>query len=165
MSSIYDFTVNGADHKPYDLQQHKGHPLLIVNVASQCGYTKSGYETATALYSKFKDQGFTVLAFPCNQFGAQEPGTEQEIQQTTCTRFKAEFPLLEKVKVNGADAHPLWAYLQHTKTGIFGSAAIKWNFTFFLVNGEGVPVARFSPGTSAETMEKSLLPLLSNPKM
>ncbi|EPY26076.1 glutathione peroxidase-type tryparedoxin peroxidase [Strigomonas culicis] len=161
MSSIYDFTVNGADHKPYDLQQHKGHPLLIVNVASQCGYTKSGYETATALYNKFKDQGFTVLAFPCNQFGAQEPGTEQEIQQTTCTRFKAEFPLLEKVEVNGDKALPLYTYLKEKQHDPKTDAVdIKWNFNFFLVDKEGVPVARFLSGTDTETIEKAIAPLL-----
>ncbi|EPY30453.1 glutathione peroxidase-type tryparedoxin peroxidase [Angomonas deanei] len=161
MSSIYEFQVNGADHKPYDLSQHKGHPLLIYNVASKCGYTKGGYETATELYNKYKDQGFTVLAFPCNQFMSQEPGTEEEVKEFACTRFSAEFPIMEKVHVNGGDEHPLYKYLKHAKKGVLGTTAIKWNFTSFLVDGEGKAVERFSPGTKASEIEKKLIPLLS----
>ncbi|RNF26108.1 glutathione peroxidase-type tryparedoxin peroxidase [Trypanosoma conorhini] len=160
MTSIYDFQVNGADGKPYDLAQHKGHPLLIYNVASKCGYTKSGYETATALYNKYKDQGFTVLAFPCNQFAWQEPGTAQEVKEFACTRFKAEFPIMAKIDVNGGDAHPLYEFLKETKPGVLGSKAIKWNFTSFLIDKNGVPVVRFSPGAPVEEIEEELLPLL-----
>eukprot|EP00796_Vickermania_ingenoplastis_P012883 gene12883-biopygen9431 len=119
-SSIYDFQVNGADHQPYDLAQHKGNPLLIYNVASQCGFAKGGYEAATTLYNKYKDQGFTVLAFPCNQFGGQEPGKEEEIQEMVCTRFKAEFPLMEKICVNGSEEHPLQV-LEERRQGSFGN--------------------------------------------
>ncbi|EPY39830.1 glutathione peroxidase-type tryparedoxin peroxidase [Angomonas deanei] len=161
MSSIYEFQVNGADHKPYDLSQHKGHPLLIYNVASRCGYTKSGYETATALYNKYKDQGFTVLAFPCNQFGAQEPGTEEEVKEFVCTRFSAEFPILEKVEVNGDNAVPLYKYLKAAqKDPQSGEEAIKWNFNSFLINKEGVPVARFLSGATVDQIEPALKALL-----
>eukprot|EP00796_Vickermania_ingenoplastis_P012889 gene12890-biopygen9437 len=162
MSSIYDFQVNGANHQPYDLAQHKGKPLLIYNVASQCGFTKGGYEAATTLYNKYKDQGFTVLAFPCNQFGGQEPGKEEEIQEMVCTRFKAEFPLMEKICVNGSEEHPLYKYLKNAAKGVLGTTAIKWNFTSFLVDKDGHAVERFSPGTSAEDIEKKLLPLLKD---
>lgn len=160
MSSIYDFQVNGADHKPYDLAQHKGHPLLIYNVASKCGYTKGGYETATELYNKYRDRGFTVLAFPCNQFGSQEPGTEEEVQQFACTRFKAEFPIMEKVNVNGSDEHPLYHYLKQACTGVLGTTSIKWNFTSFLVDKEGHAVERFSPGASTKEIEEKLVKLM-----
>lgn len=160
MTSIYEFKVNGADHKEYDLSQHMGKPLLIMNVASKCGYAKGGYEAATELYNKYKDQGFTVLAFPCNQFGGQEPGKEEEIKEMVCTRFKAEFPLMEKICVNGSDEHPLYKYLKSAVKGILGTTAIKWNFTSFLVDKDGHAVERFSPGTSAADIEKKLLPLL-----
>ncbi|KAH8612660.1 putative Glutathione peroxidase [Trypanosoma vivax] len=158
--TIYDFKVLDADHQLYDLSQHKGHPLLIYNVASRCGYTKGGYETATALYDKYRGRGFTVLAFPCNQFGGQEPGTDQEVKEFACTKFKAEFPIMAKIDVNGDKAHPLYVFLKEALPGILGTTAIKWNFTSFLVDGNGVPVARFSPGASQEEIEKKLLPLL-----
>ncbi|KAG5502132.1 hypothetical protein GH5_05079 [Leishmania sp. Ghana 2012 LV757] len=160
VSSIYDFHVNGSDHKPYDLAQHKGHPLLIYNVASKCGYTKGGYETAVTLYNKYKDRGFTVLAFPCNQFAGQEPGSEEEVKQFACTRFSAEFPIMEKVHINGENAHPLYRYLKSACKGILGTTMVKWNFTSFLVDKDGHPVHRFSPGATADEIEKYLLPLL-----
>ena len=161
MSSIYDFEVLDTKKQPYDLKQHKGKPLLIMNVASKCGFTNGGYTTAQALYSKYKSQGFTVLAFPCNQFGGQEPGTEAEIQQFACQRFNAEFPIMAKVDVNGDHAHPLWVYLKKTVPGILGTESIKWNFTSFLVNGDGVPIERYSPGAKEAEVEKKLLPLLA----
>ncbi|KPA86807.1 putative glutathione peroxidase-like protein [Leptomonas pyrrhocoris] len=162
MSSIYDFQVNDAEHKPYDLTQHKGHPLLIYNVASKCGYTKGGYETATALYNKYKDRGFTVLAFPCNQFNGQEPSTEAEVKEFACTRFKADFPIMEKIDVNGDKEHPLYHYLKHAQKGLLGSTSVKWNFTAFLVDKEGHAVHRFSPGAKTEEIEKKLLPLFDD---
>lgn len=155
--SIYDFQLLDADQQLYDLQQHKGSPLLIYNVASRCGYTRGGYETATALYNKYKDKGFTVLAFPCNQFAGQEPGTAQEVKEFACTRFKAEFPIMEKINVNGDKAHPLFEFMKSAKPGLLGTKAIKWNFTSFLIDKNGVPVERFSPGASAEEIEKKLL--------
>ncbi|KAH9598688.1 Glutathione peroxidase [Trypanosoma melophagium] len=162
MTSIYDFQVNGADGKPYNLAQHKGHPLLIYNVASKCGYTKGGYETATALYNKYRDKGFTVLAFPCNQFGGQEPGTAEEVKEFACTRFKADFPIMAKINVNGSEAHPLYEYMKKEKPGLLGTKAIKWNFTSFLIDKNGVPVERFSPGASVDEIEKKLVPFLKN---
>ncbi|ESS69945.1 glutathione peroxidase-like protein [Trypanosoma cruzi Dm28c] len=158
-SSIYDFQILDADHQLYDLSQHKGHPLLIYNVASRCGYTKGGYETATTLYNKYKGQGFTVLAFPCNQFAGQEPGTALEVKEFACTQFKADFPIMAKIDVNGDKAHPLYSYLKRCLTGSAGVQAIKWNFTSFLIDRHGVPVARFSPGASVEEIEMQLLPL------
>ncbi|KAK7201200.1 type II (glutathione peroxidase-like) tryparedoxin peroxidase [Novymonas esmeraldas] len=155
--SIYDFQVNGGDHKPYDLAQHKGHPLLIYNVASQCGYTKSGYETATALYDKYKDRGFTVLAFPCNQFGGQEPGSEAEIKEFACTRFKADFPILEKIDVNGDKEHPLYHYLKNACKDENGVTDVRWNFTSFLVDKEGHPVHRFHSKATTEQVEEKVL--------
>jgi len=160
-ASIYDFSVKSSDLEPYDLQQHKGHPLLIYNVASQCGYTKAGYETATALYNKYKDQGFTVLAFPCNQFGGQEPGTEQEVKEFACTRFKADFPIMEKVEVNGENPHPLYKFMkaaQHDpKTG---AEDIKWNFNAFLIDKEGHPVVRFLSNATTEEVDAAVKTLL-----
>ncbi|EPY40196.1 glutathione peroxidase-type tryparedoxin peroxidase [Angomonas deanei] len=137
-----------------------GHPLLIMNVASLCGLTKSGYQAAAELYNTYHKEGFTVLAFPCNQFGAQEPGSEKDVAEMVCTRFKADFPIMEKVEVNGSGAHPLFLYLQEAKPGLLGTKAIKWNFTSFLIDGKGIPVARYSPGTGASTIEKDLKPLL-----
>ncbi|SYZ66740.1 type_II_(glutathione_peroxidase-like)_tryparedoxin_peroxidase [Leishmania braziliensis MHOM/BR/75/M2904] len=159
-SSIYDFQVKDSDHQPYNLSQHKGHPLLIYNVASKCGYTKSGYETATTLYEKYKGRGFTVLAFPCNQFAHQEPGTEAEVKTFACTRFKANFPIMEKVNVNGEKEHPLYCYLKNTCKGILGTTLVKWNFTSFLVDKDGHAVHRFPPGATVEEIEKKLVPLL-----
>ncbi|ORC87607.1 glutathione peroxidase-like protein [Trypanosoma theileri] len=161
-SSIYDFQVLDADHQLYNLSQHKGHPLLIYNVASNCGYTKGGYETATTLYNKYKDKGFTVLAFPCNQFGGQEPGSAQEVKEFACTRFKADFPIMAKIDVNGEKAHPLYEYLKSCLSGSAGVQAIKWNFTSFLIDKNGVPVKRFSPDTTVDEIEQQLIALLDD---
>lgn len=160
-TSIYDFAVIAANKQPYDLKQHKGHPLLIYNVASKCGYTDGGYKTSQALYAKYKEQGFTVLAFPCNQFGSQEPGTEAEIQDFVCKKFSVEYPLMAKVEVNGSNAHPLWEYLKGAAPGILGTTDVKWNFTSFLIDKDGKPVYRFSPGAKQEEIERRLLPLMS----
>ena len=160
MSSIYDFEVFDAKKAPYDMAQHKGHPVLIMNVASKCGYTESGYAAATELHKKYAEQGFQVLAFPCNQFGGQEPGSEAEVVEMVCKRFKADFPIMSKIDVNGDAAHPMWDYMKKTVPGILGTKSVKWNFTMFLCNGEGVPVERFSPGTKAKDIEKKLVPLL-----
>ncbi|ORC87605.1 glutathione peroxidase-like protein [Trypanosoma theileri] len=160
MPTIYDFQVKAADGKPYNLSQHKGHPLLIYNVDNHSNLAAGNYKTATTLYNKYKDKGFTVLAFPCNQFGGQEPGSAQEVKEFACTRFKADFPIMAKINVNGEKAHPLYEYLKKEKPGILGTKAIKWNFTSFLIDKNGVPVERFSPGASVEEIEKKLTPLL-----
>ncbi|KAL6502313.1 hypothetical protein OROHE_024591 [Orobanche hederae] len=174
--SIYEFTVKDAKGKDVDLSIYKGKVLLIVNVASQCciespyegctrraselGLTKSNYSELTDLYNKYKDQGLEILAFPCNQFDSQEPGTNEEIQEFACTRFKAEFPIFDKVEVNGDNAAPLYKYMKSAKGGgIFGEG-IKWNFSKFLVDKEGNVVDRYAPTTSPLSIEKDIGKLL-----
>uniref|UniRef100_A0A3Q7H2Q7 Glutathione peroxidase n=1 Tax=Solanum lycopersicum TaxID=4081 RepID=A0A3Q7H2Q7_SOLLC len=154
--SIYDFTVKGNE---VPLSNYRGKVLLIVNVASKCGLTDSNYKELNILYEKYKDQGFEILAFPCNQFLWQEPGTNEEIQQTVCTRFKAEFPVFEKIDVNGDNAAPLYKFLKSEKGGFLGSA-VKWNFTKFLVDKEGKVVERYAPKTPPLQFEKDIKNLL-----
>jgi glutathione peroxidase-type tryparedoxin peroxidase len=158
--SAFDFTVLDAKKQPYDLAQRRGFPTLVMNVASKCGLTKSGYEAATVLYDKYKDRGFTVLAFPCNQFASQEPGTEEEVQEFACSRFKANFPILAKVDVNGPSASPFWEYMKHARPGLLGTEGIKWNFSGFLIDGEGQVVKRYGPGPSVAEVEADLVKLL-----
>ncbi|MBA0853658.1 hypothetical protein Goshw_020587, partial [Gossypium schwendimanii] len=134
------------------LSEYKGKVVLIVNVASKCGLTQSNYKELNVLYEKYKNQGFEILAFPCNQFGGQEPGTNEQIQEATCSMFKAEFPIFDKVEVNGKNAAPLYRFLKSEKGGYFGDA-IKWNFTKFLVNKEGKVVERYAPTTSPLNIE------------
>jgi len=160
-TTVYDYPVNGKNKQPYDMQQHKGQAMIVMNTASQCGYTKSGYTTATELHKKYKDQGFTVLGFPCNQFGKQEPGDAEQVQEFACKRFKAEFPIMDKVEVNGDNASPLWSYMKRRQPGILGTESIKWNFTMFLIDRDGKPVERYGPGASTEDIEKKLIPLLA----
>ncbi|KAG8065679.1 hypothetical protein GUJ93_ZPchr0004g39345 [Zizania palustris] len=151
-TSVHDFTVKDASGKDVDLSVYKGKVLLIVNVASQCGLTNSNYTELSQLYEKYKDQGFEILAFPCNQFGGQEPGSNEEIVQFACTRFKAEYPIFDKVDVNGNNAAPLYKYLKSNKGGLFGDS-IKWNFSKFLVDKEGRVVDRYAPTTSPMSIE------------
>ncbi|XP_022928872.1 probable phospholipid hydroperoxide glutathione peroxidase [Cucurbita moschata] len=158
-TSVHDFTVEDARGNDVDLSIYKGKVLLIVNVASQCGLTNSNYTELAQLYAKYKDQGFEILAFPCNQFGSQEPGTNEEIVQFACTRFKAEYPIFNKVDVNGKNATPLYKYLKSSKGGIFGDG-IKWNFSKFLVNKDGKVVDRYAPTTSPLSIEKDVKKLL-----
>ncbi|KAI5655502.1 hypothetical protein M9H77_32689 [Catharanthus roseus] len=157
--SIHDFTVKDAKGNDVDLSIYKGKVLIIVNVASQCGLTNSNYTEFTKLYEKYKDQGLEILAFPCNQFGSQEPGNNEEIQQFVCTRFKAEFPIFDKVDVNGANAAPIYKFLKASKGGLFGDG-IKWNFSKFLVDKEGRVVDRYAPTTSPLSIEKDIKKLL-----
>ncbi|KAI5076351.1 hypothetical protein GOP47_0008416 [Adiantum capillus-veneris] len=155
-SSIYDITVKDARGNDVSLETYKGKVLLIVNVASQCGLTTSNYTELSEVYSKYKDQGLEILAFPCNQFGGQEPGTNEEIQQFACTRFKAEYPIFDKVDVNGSNASPLYKYLKSAKGGrIFGDG-IKWNFAKFLVNRDGEVIDRYAPTTAPSKIEKDI---------
>ncbi|CAI0541163.1 unnamed protein product [Linum tenue] len=145
-SSIYDFTVKDIKGTDVSLGEYKGKVLLIVNVASKCGLTQSNYKELNVLYQKYKDQGLEILAFPCNQFGGQEPGSNEQIQETVCTIFKAEFPVFDK------------------KGGFLGDG-IKWNFTKFLVNRQGKVVERYAPTTSPLKIEKDITNLLtSEPK-
>ncbi|KAI3681940.1 hypothetical protein L2E82_50249 [Cichorium intybus] len=157
--SVYDFTVKNAKGQEVDLSTYRGKVLLIVNVASQCGLTNSNYPELTTLYQKYKDQGFEILAFPCNQFNGQEPGSNEEIQDFVCTRFKAEYPVFGKVDVNGKTAEPLYNFLRSSKGGLLGDS-IKWNFTKFLVDKEGKVVDRYAPTTAPLSIEKDIKKLL-----
>ena len=140
-SGVYSFTLNSIDGKPAPLADYKGKVVLVVNVASQCGYTPQ-YSALEATYEKYKDQGFAILGFPANNFGAQEPGTNEEIK-TFCTRkYSVTFPMYSKISVKGADQAPLYAYLtKETGPGLTGD--IKWNFTKFLIGKDGAILARF----------------------
>lgn len=159
--SIYDFTVKNIQGNEVPLSNYRGKVLLIVNVASKCGLTDSNYKELNVLYEKYKDQGFEILAFPCNQFLWQEPGTNEEIQQTVCTRFKAEFPVFEKIDVNGDNTAPLYKFLKSEKGGFLGNS-VKWNFTKFLVNKEGKVVERYAPKTPPLQFEKDIQNLLGS---
>lgn len=154
MKTIYDFTVKDIKGQDVKLERYKGYVLIIVNVASQCGYTNTHYTQLNELYEKYSDRGLRILAFPCNQFGGQEPGTHDEILQFTKKR-DVKFDLFEKVDVNGDDAHPLWKFLKKSQGGTLGDF-IKWNFSKFIVDKNGVPVERFGPNTSPLEMESYL---------
>ncbi|XP_051141816.1 probable phospholipid hydroperoxide glutathione peroxidase isoform X2 [Andrographis paniculata] len=142
-TTIYDFTVKDNKGNDVNLGIYKGKVLLVVNVASHCGFTDSNYALLTQLYKEFKDKGLEILAFPCNQFLNQEPGSSQEAAQYACTRFQAEFPIFQKVKVNGKDTAPLFSFLKSSKHGIWGPS-VKWNFTKFLLSKEGRVIKRYS---------------------
>ncbi|XP_027126350.2 probable glutathione peroxidase 2 isoform X2 [Coffea arabica] len=159
--SIYDFTVKDARGNDVPLSNYNSKVLLVVNVASKCGFTDSNYKELNVLYEKYKDQGFEILAFPCNQFGWQEPGTNEEILETACTRFKADFPIFEKIDVNGKNAAPLYKFLKAEKRGLL-IATIKWNFTKFLINKEGKVVERYGPHTSPLQFEEDIKNLLGS---
>jgi glutathione peroxidase len=156
---IYSFKVKSIDGAETPLSQYKGKVLLIVNVASRCGFTPQ-YDGLEALYERHHPEGFEVLGFPCNQFGNQEPGTEAEIKSFCEINYKVKFPLFAKVDVNGPDTHPLYEYLKKQEKGLLGSESIKWNFTKFLVDREGNVVKRFAPTTKPEDLEKSVVRLL-----
>jgi glutathione peroxidase len=151
-SSIYEFEVKTIDGAPQSLKEYQGQVLLIVNVASRCGYTKQ-YSGLEALYEKYKGKGFAVLGFPCNQFGAQEPGNEEEIKAFCELNYQVKFPLFSKIDVNGKETHPLYQYLKASQKGLLGTEAIKWNFTKFLINREGQPIKRLSPQDTPESLE------------
>ncbi|KAL5199311.1 hypothetical protein ABZP36_020514 [Zizania latifolia] len=158
--SIYDFTVKDIDGKDVSLSKFKGRALLIVNVASQCGLTTANYTELSHLYEKYKTQGFEILAFPCNQFGAQEPGSNPQIKQFACTRFKAEFPIFDKVDVNGPKTAPIYKFLKSSAGGFLGDL-VKWNFEKFLVGKNGKVVERYPPTTSPFQIEKDIQKLLA----
>lgn len=158
-ASIYDFSVTSIEGKPVTLSDYKDKVLLIVNTASQCGFTPQ-YQGLQALYDKYADKGLAVLGFPCNQFGQQEPGSATEIQSFCETRYGVSFPLFDKVEVNGSQAHPLFQYLTKSAPGIFGSEAIKWNFTKFLVDRQGKVIKRYPSLTKPEDVAKDIEELL-----
>jgi len=155
MATIYDFTVDDIEGHPVKLDRYKDKVLLVVNTASKCGFTPQ-YKGLEALYRKYKDQGLEVLGFPCNQFGSQEPGNEQEIATFCETNYDITFPMFRKVDVNGEGAAPVYRYLKSAKPGVLGTEAIKWNFTKFLVDRGGNVVARFAPNDTPESIERDV---------
>jgi glutathione peroxidase len=159
MNAITDFTVKGADGKPVDLSAYAGKVLLIVNTASKCGFTPQ-YAGLEALQRRFADKGFAVLGFPCNQFGAQEPGDAEEIRNFCSLTYDVTFPMFAKVDVNGADADPLFTALKKQAPGFLGTGGIKWNFTKFLVDRGGQVVERYAPTTKPEAIEADIAKLL-----
>ncbi len=152
MADIYDFEVTKIDGNKTTMAQYEGKVLLIVNVASDCGFTYQ-YDGLEDLYKKYKDRGLVVLGFPCNQFASQEPASEKEIHNFCRVKFGVTFPMFSKIKVNGDDTHPLYAYLKSEKTGFLGTEFIKWNFTKFLVDRKGKVVKRFSSSTKPLSLE------------
>jgi glutathione peroxidase len=153
--SVYSYSVKTIKGEEVSFEQYKGKILLIVNTASKCGFTPQ-YKGLQELYDKYKDQGVEVLGFPCNQFGAQEPGGEQEIESFCELNYGVAFPMFAKVDVKGEQAHPLFTYLTEQAPGLLGSKAIKWNFTKFLVNQKGEVVKRFAPQTAPADIEKDI---------
>ncbi|MCL6452949.1 MAG: glutathione peroxidase [Alicyclobacillus sp.] len=157
--SVYDFSVETADGRTQSLSAYTGKVLLIVNTASRCGFTPQ-YAGLQALYEKHRDEGFAVLGFPCNQFGGQEPGSNDEIQTFCHSKYHVTFPVFAKIDVNGDGAHPLYKYLKEQEPGVLGTEAIKWNFTKFLVDREGRVVKRFAPNTTPEDCEPDIVAAL-----
>ena len=157
--SIYDIDVKTIDGKPQKLEAYRGKTLLVVNVASKCGFT-SQYEGLQKLYDEFKDKNFAVLGFPCDQFGHQEPGTEAEIQSFCSTTYNVTFPMFAKINVNGSDAHPLYNYLKSEKRGLLGSESIKWNFTKFLVGPDGSVMKRYAPTDTPASIREDVAQLV-----
>jgi glutathione peroxidase len=157
--SVYNFTADLLNGETVGMEVWRGQVLVIVNTASQCGFTPQ-YAGLEALYRKYKGRGLTVLGFPCNQFGAQEPGSNAEIGAFCQKNYGVTFPLFARIAVNGPDAHPLFRYLCHDKPGILGTEAIKWNFTKFLIDRSGEPVSRYAPRTPPEELEAPISKLL-----
>ncbi|HTS21989.1 MAG TPA: glutathione peroxidase [Casimicrobiaceae bacterium] len=159
MAGIYDFSVDDIQGRQQKLDRYKDKVMLIVNVASKCGFTPQ-YKGLEALYEKLHARGLEVLGFPCNQFGAQEPGSEQEIAQFCELNYGVKFPMFAKIDVNGEHAAPLYQYLKKTKPGLLGSEAIKWNFTKFLVDRKGNVVERYAPNVEPQAIAGDIEKLL-----
>jgi glutathione peroxidase len=155
MGCVYDFEVNLLTGDSVKLSGYRGKVLLIVNTASQCGFTPQ-YSGLEKLYDKFKARGLEILGFPCNQFGKQEPGSSEEIADFCSVNYGVTFPMFEKIDVNGKDTHPLYRYLKREARGVLGSEPIKWNFTKFLVNREGEVVERYGSTTKPEQIEADI---------
>ena len=153
--NIYDIEVTTLEGERLKLDRYRGKTLLIVNVASQCGYTPQ-YQGLEALYRQYRERGLVVLGFPCNQFGQQEPGTDAEIGAFCKAHYDVSFPMFAKIDVNGDNTHPLYRHLKSRRKGLFGTASIKWNFTKFLVDAGGTVVKRFAPGDDPEKIERVL---------
>lgn len=159
MSTVHDFPAQTINGESKSLGDYRGQVLLIVNVASQCGFTPQ-YAGLEALWQKYHERGLVVLGFPCNQFGGQEPGDEATIANFCSSKFNVSFPLFAKVDVNGETAHPLWQHLKKAAPGVLGSEKIKWNFTKFLVNREGQVVKRYGSITKPEQISADIEHLL-----
>ncbi|UXY14824.1 glutathione peroxidase [Chitiniphilus purpureus] len=159
MDTVYDFQAQDIDGQAVPLSRFRGQVLLIVNVASKCGFTPQ-YEGLEALYRRYCERGFAVLGFPCNQFGAQEPDDEAQIKSFCSTSYQVDFPLFAKVEVNGEHAHPLYRFLKKSEPGVLGTEGIKWNFTKFLVDRSGKVVERFAPTTKPEQLHERIEKLL-----
>jgi glutathione peroxidase len=159
MTTVYDFSARTIDGDDVKLADYAGKVLLIVNVASKCGFTPQ-YKGLEALHRKYSGKGLVVMGFPCNQFGAQEPGPDDEIMEFCSTHYDVTFPMFSKVDVNGDEAHPLYRHLKEQQHGIAGTTAIKWNFTKFLVDRKGAVVSRFPPQASPSTLEGDIGKLL-----
>ena len=157
--SLYDITVKTIDGTIEPLIYYRGQVLLIVNVASKCGFTPQ-YAGLEALYRRYRERGFAILGFPCDQFSHQEPGDEAEIKNFCTLTYDITFPLFAKIEVNGSNAHPLYAHLKKAQPGLLGSEAIKWNFTKFLVDRNGEVLKRYAPTDTPEKIEADLRPLL-----
>jgi len=153
--NVFDFQATSLDGKPVDLAQYRGKVLLIVNTASKCGFTPQ-YQGLELLYRRYQDQGVEVLGFPCNQFGAQEPGTEAEIGAFCEKNYGVSFPMFAKVDVNGDRAHPLFQHLKSEAPGVLGTEGIKWNFTKFLIGRDGKVVHRYAPQTKPEDIAEDV---------
>jgi glutathione peroxidase len=160
--TIFAFSAPNLSGQPVSLADYRERVLLIVNTASKCGFTPQ-YEGLETLYRAYRDRGFSILAFPCNQFGAQEPGSEAEIDAFCRTNYRVSFPLFAKISVNGPGAHPLYQFLKKEKPGIFGiigANAIRWNFTKFLTDRQGRVVARYSPAKAPAALAPAIEKLL-----
>ncbi|MBS1969953.1 MAG: glutathione peroxidase [Bdellovibrionales bacterium] len=157
--NLYSFTVKNATNQDTSLDKYKGQVVLVVNVASKCGFTPQ-YTGLEQLFEKYQNQGFTILGFPCNQFGAQEPGNNEEIQSFCKLTYDVSFPVMAKINVNGSDTAPIYDWLKESAPGILGTEMIKWNFTKFLVGKDGKVVKRYAPNVEpkdiAEDIEKAL---------
>ena len=151
MACAHDFEVSDASGHPVSLGRYRGSLLLVVNVASQCGFTPQ-YAGLQQLHAEFHEKGLTVIGFPCNQFGKQEPGTNAEVQEFCAVNYGVQFPVMGKVKVNGVNAHPLYRWLTESAPGLLGTRPIKWNFTKFLVDGDGRVVKRYAPNTKPDEL-------------
>jgi len=158
-TEFYQITAKTLQGKEVCMNDYKGKTVLVVNTASKCGFTPQ-YKGLEELYQKYKDNGFVILGFPCNQFGKQEPGNEKQIAEGCLLNYGVSFPMFSKIDVNGSNSHPLYKFLKSKLTGIFGSK-IKWNFTKFLIDSEGNPVERFAPTTSPKNIGKHIEKLLA----
>ncbi|MFC1776819.1 glutathione peroxidase [Pseudomonadota bacterium] len=158
-ANIYEFEVQAITGDKARLGSYENQVMLIVNTASKCGFTPQ-YEGLEALYKEYKDQGFVVLGFPCNQFGRQEPGSESDIEAFCQLNYGVSFPMFAKIDVNGNDADPLFKYLKKSQKGLLGSEKIKWNFTKFLVNRDGKVIARYAPTVKPKDLTKDIEELL-----